>query len=57
VTPNFLKFQVRIDAGEWKDSPPSFAWKMHGGSNAISARPVNRFGKEGITSELTIKVK
>ena len=57
VTPNFLKFQVRIDTGEWKDSPASFTWKLHGGGNTLSARPVNRFGKEGITSEISIKIK
>ena len=54
-TPNFEKFQVRIDEKEWDDSPAQFLWTLHKGTNTIEARPVNSFDKEGIISKIVIK--
>ncbi len=55
VTPNFEKFQVRINGKEWKDSPSELLWKLSKGDNVIEARPVNKFNKNGIISKIVIK--
>lgn len=54
-TPNFEKFQVRIDGKKWKDSPVDFLWRLHNGENTLEARPVNKFSKDGIISKIKIK--
>jgi len=54
-TPNFEKFQIRIDGKEWKDSPAEFIWKLHSGENTIEAKPINKFQKDGIVSKIKIK--
>ena len=54
-TPNFDKFQIRIDGKKWKDSPAEFIWKLHNGENTIEAKPVNKFQKDGIVSKIKIE--
>ncbi len=56
-TPNFEKFQVRIDGKEWRDSPSDFIWKLHNGDNTIEAKPVNKFQKDGIISKIIINTQ
>ena len=50
VTPNFQKFVVSIDGGEWEQRPASLPWKLHEGENVLRAKSVNGFGVEGIES-------
>ena len=54
VTPNLDKMLVRIDGGEWKTAAPEMTWPLKSGENRIEAKPVNKWGLEGITSEATV---
>jgi len=55
VTPNFAGYRVRLDGGEWRESPAEFAWTLHAGANTLEAKPVNAFQKDGITSLVKIE--
>ena len=46
-TPNFKTFRVRKDEGPWTDSPASFAWTLHEGTNLLEVASVNLFGVAG----------
>ncbi len=54
VTPNFKTFEVRINGGEWTPSAASFTWSLAPGDNILEARPVSRFGREGIVSRIAL---
>jgi hypothetical protein len=55
VTPNFEKFLVRIDDGEWSETPPLFIWSLHKGRNTLQVKTVNKFGLEGIPSSIALE--
>ncbi len=55
VTPNFARFLVRIDDGEWLEKPAAFPWCLHSGANSLEARSVNKFGWEGIVSSVKVE--
>jgi len=55
VTPNLDRLLLRIDGGEWRDTPPEFVWKLKEGDNRLEVKPVNKWGLEGITSEITVR--
>lgn len=55
ATPNFAKFLVRIDGGEWVEKPPSFPWVLQEGVNSLEAKSVNKFGWDGISSNVKIE--
>ena len=57
LTPNFSRYEIRIDHGEWQTSGESFAWPVHPGSNRLEARTVNQFGVPGPLSQAEIEVK
>jgi hypothetical protein len=57
LTPNFNRYEVRIDRGEWKPSDENLAWPTHLGSNRLEARTVNQFGVTGPVSIAEIEVK
>lgn len=54
VTPNLDKILVRIDGGEWKPATVETIWPLQSGVNRIEAKPVNKWGLDGITSEVTV---
>jgi hypothetical protein len=56
MTPNFLRFEVKLDSGEWKESGDSVEWKLHAGANELGARAVNGFGVKGPESLIQAKV-
>jgi hypothetical protein len=56
MTPNFLRFEVKLDNGEWKQSGDSVEWKPHAGANEFRARAVNAFGVKGPESLIQAKV-
>jgi len=56
VTPNFDKFLVALDSGEWQPRAASFAWKLHAGENKLQVKSVNQFGVEGIESVARVLV-
>ena len=53
-TPWFLRFEGRIDRGKWQRKTRRFTWDLHDGVNVIEARPVNKFGREGIVSRVAV---
>ena len=57
LTPNFERFEVRIDGGGWRPSEESFRWDVHPGSNRLEARTLNRFGIEGPVSTAELEVR
>lgn len=54
VTPNLDKIMVRVDGGDWKPAAAEMAWTLKNGTNRIEAKPVNKWGLDGITSEVTV---
>ena len=56
-TPWFDYVQVRIGKGKWQKKPERFTWRLHNGLNVIQARPVNKFGREGIVSRVVVRCK
>lgn len=57
LTPNFKRYEVRIDRGGWDASGETFVWELHPGQNRIEARTVNQFGATGPVSSAEIEVK
>ncbi len=55
VTPNLDKIMLRLDGGEWKETPMSFSWTLKNGVNKLEVKPVNKWGLEGITSEVVVR--
>lgn len=55
ATPNFEKFLVRLDGGEWIEKPSSFLWNLHEGVNSLEVKSVNKFGREGIVSSVKVE--
>lgn len=56
-TPWFARFEARIDKRKWQRTSRRFTWKLHNGKNVIEARPVNKFGREGIVTRLVVQCK
>ena len=56
-TPWFARFEARIDKRKWQKTPRRFTWNLHQGENLIEARPVNKFGREGIVTRLVVLCK
>ena len=54
VTPNLDKLMVRINSGEWQETSPSFTWPLKSGTNRLEVKPVNKWGLDGIVSEVTV---
>ncbi|HUL51040.1 MAG TPA: transglutaminase domain-containing protein [Candidatus Nitrosotalea sp.] len=57
MTPNFDRFEIRIDQGGWKSSTDHVAWKVHPGPNRFEARTVNLFGVTGPVSSVEVESK
>ena len=57
LTPNFKRYEVRLDGGGWKSSGEQFEWPVNSGANRLEARTVNQFGVNGPTSTAVIEVK
>lgn len=54
VTPNFDRYEVRLDGGAWMKTGAAYDWTLHAGKNLLEARTVNAFGKAGIVSALEV---
>jgi len=50
LTPNFKRFEVRLDGGDWLPSALQFPWKIQPGANRLEARTLNAFDVPGPTS-------
>lgn len=57
LTPNFQRFEVRQDGGDWKARADVFEWNVHDGENRLDARTVNGFGVIGPVSTIALAVK
>jgi hypothetical protein len=50
LTPNFKRFELRTDNGEWRETAAGFTWKLKSGLNRLEVRTVNAFGVTGPAS-------
>jgi hypothetical protein len=50
LTPNFARYEIRIDGAPWNESSEKFTWKIHPGKNRLEAKTVNKFGVNGPVS-------
>jgi len=55
-TPNFERFEVSVDQGEWQASDPELFWELHEGQNYLKARSVNKFGVVGPEHKIIFKL-
>lgn len=55
LTPNFRRYECRIDGGDWRPSSASFAWPLHSGRNQLEARAVNQFEVPGPSSTAEVQ--
>ena len=56
LTPNFARYEVRLNGAEWKKADETLVWNMHPGRNRLEARTVNKFGVSGPTSTAEVVV-
>ena len=54
-TPNFERFEVSVDNGDWQASDPILAWELHDGQNYLKARSINKFGVIGPEHKIILK--
>lgn len=56
LTPNFDRFEIRVDGGAWRPVGEDFTWDVHPGMNRLEARTVNAFEVMGAIAlaELTV---
>ena len=40
--------------GEWVETAAEFTWNLKNGTNRLEVKPVNKWGLDGITSEVTV---
>ncbi|MFH1567952.1 MAG: transglutaminase-like domain-containing protein [Gemmatimonadota bacterium] len=52
--PNLDRYEVRQDGGPWQARPAAFEWPLRAGANRLEVRPVNRYGRAGMTSRVTV---
>ena len=57
LTPNFTRFEIRRDDGEWGPSAAAFEWKLRPGVSRLEARTVNAFGITGPVSTADVEVE
>ena len=57
MTPNFQRYEVRLDRGGWDPAGENFVWDFHPGRNRLETRTVNQFGVKGPISMAEIDVK
>ncbi len=55
-TPNFSRYEARVDGGPWQPWGAVFAWTLHSGRNQVEARTANRFGVSGPISRAVVTV-
>ena len=54
-TPNFDRFEVSVDNGDWQASDPELSWELHDGQNYLKARSINKFGVIGPAHKIILK--
>jgi hypothetical protein len=56
LTPNFERYEVRLDGGGWRPAGDEFDWPVHAGENRLEARTRNKFGITGPISTAVVDV-
>ena len=56
MTPNFKRYEARIDGGAWAPTESRFLWGIHAGTNRLELRTVNQFGVEGPASTVEVEL-
>lgn len=56
LTPNFKRYETRIDGGGWMPVGDGFLWSVHTGLNRLEARTMNQFGVMGPVSRAEVEV-
>ena len=54
-TPNFERFEVSVDNGDWQASDPILTWELHEGQNYLKARSINKFSVIGPEHKIILK--
>jgi len=54
-TPNFERFELKLDDGTWTPSADSFLWPLKPGMNRLEARTRNRLGVVGPVSSARVE--
>jgi len=57
LTPNFETYLKQVDSGAWERAGHRFDWELHAGENQMSVRSVNRFGRQGSPSQVTVRCR
>jgi len=57
LTPNFKRFETRLNEGEWQPAEASFPWPLRPGTNRLAARTLNHFGITGPVSAAECEVR
>ncbi|MFT5124709.1 MAG: N-acetylneuraminic acid mutarotase [Kiritimatiellia bacterium] len=55
-TPNYSRFERRLDEGDWHPADATFAWDVVDGANRVEVRTVNAFGITGPISTAMLVV-
>ncbi len=53
-TPNFDHFEARFDGQGWRKVGETFRWVLHSGDNRLEVVAVNKFGRRGIPTQVTV---
>ena len=57
MTPNFARFESRMDDGAWAPATPQFTWALREGSNRLEVKTINQFGVAGPVSVVEVKLE
>ncbi len=56
LTPNFKRFEIRLDGGDWSATGDAFIWNVAAGPNRLEARTLNQFGVTGPVSTAVLEL-
>lgn len=56
-TPNFQRFETRLNGGGWRPTPPETSWDLASGENRLEVRSIHLRGMAGPVSRWTAKVE
>ncbi len=56
LTPNFKRFEIRLDGGDWSATGDTCIWKVGAGPNRLEARTLNQFGVTGPVSTAVLEL-
>lgn len=57
LTPNFHRYEVRLNEAQWKPARATFVWALRPGQNRLQARTLNKFGVMGPVSTAEVELQ